>query len=75
MPKRGKKDKSTKPRTIICNLLSFKEKKLVLKNAKKLKNTNILIDEDFCPKTMECRKQLWEEVKELCRKGNKYCIS
>ena len=75
MPKTGKKDKSTKPQTIICNLLSFKEKKLVLKNAKKLKNTNILIDEDFCPKTMEYRKQLWEEVKELCRKGNKYCIS
>ena len=61
--KRGKNDKSTKPRTIVCNLLSFKEKKLVMKNAKKLKNTNIFIDEDFPPQTMEYRKQLWEEVK------------
>ena len=68
--KRGKNDKSTKPRTIVCNLLSFKEKKLVMKNAKKLKNTNIFIDEDFSPETMEYRKQLWEEVKELRRKGN-----
>ena len=61
--KRGKNDKSTKPRTIVCNLLSFKEKKLVMKNAKKLKNMNIFIDEDFPPETMEYRKQLWEEVK------------
>ena len=30
---------------------------------KKKKNTNIFIDEDFCPETMEYRKQLWEEVK------------
>ena len=28
------------------------------------------MDEDFCPETMEYRKQLWEEVKELHRKGN-----
>ena len=41
-----------------------------MKNAKKLKNTNIFIDEDFSPETMEYRKQLWEEVKEVHRKGN-----
>ena len=64
-----KKKKSTKPRTIVCNLLSFKEKELVMKNAKKLKNTNIFIDEDFCPETISYSKQLWQEVKELCRKG------
>ena len=69
--KTGKHDKSTKPRTIVCNLLSFKEKKLVMKNPKKkLKNANIFIDEDFCPETMEYCKQLWEEVNELRRKGN-----
>ena len=32
--KRGQNDKSTKPRTIVCNLLFFKEKKLIMKNAK-----------------------------------------
>ena len=31
---------------------------------------NIFIDEDFFPETMEYRKQLWKEVKELRRKGN-----
>ena len=50
------------------NLLSFKEKKLIVKNAKKLKNLNISIDEDFCPETMEYRKQLWEEVKNYVEK-------
>ena len=35
-----------------------------------LKNTNIFTDEDFCPETMEYRKQLWEEVKGLRRKGS-----
>ena len=69
--KRDKNDKSTKPRTIVCNLLSFKEKKLVMKKCKMfLKNTSIFIDEDFSPKTMEYCKQFWEEVKELRRKGN-----
>ena len=51
-------------------MLFFKEKKLVMKNAKKMKNTNIFVDEDFSPETMEYRKQLWEEVKELRKKGN-----
>ena len=41
-----------------------------MKNAKKLKNTNIFIDEDFSPESMEYQKQLWEEVKELRTKGN-----
>ena len=53
---KGTNDKRTKPRTIGCNLLSFKKKKLVMKNAKKLKNANIFIDKDFCPKTIEYRK-------------------
>ena len=51
-------------------MLSFQENKLVMKNAKKLKNTNIFIDEDFSPEIMEYRKQLWEEVKELRKKCN-----
>ena len=66
--KRDKNDKSTKPRTIICKLLSFKEKELVMKNTRKMKNANIFIDEDFSHENMEYRKQLWEEVKEQRRK-------
>ena len=56
--RRTKGDKSKKPRAIVCNLLSFKEKKSVLKNANKLKGTNIFIDEDYSSETMEYRKLL-----------------
>ena len=56
--KRGKNYKSTKIRTIVCNLPSFKEKELAMRNAKQLKNTSIVIDEDFSPKTMEYSKKL-----------------
>ena len=54
----------------MCNLLSFKEKKLATKNAEKLEKINIFINEDFCPETMKYCKQLCDEVKELHRKGN-----
>ena len=40
------KTSSNKPRTIVCKLLSYKQKKEVLKNAKKLKGSNIFINED-----------------------------
>ena len=63
------KTSSNKPRTIVCKLLSYKQKKEVLKNAKKLKGSNIFIDEDFCFETMQRRKVLWEEVKRLRSEG------
>ena len=68
--KRKKGDKTKKPRPIVCNLLSFKDKKLILKNANKLRGTNIFIDEDYSIETMEYRKQLWDEVKYLHSQGN-----
>ena len=68
--KRKKGDKSKKPRPIVCNLLSFKDKKLILKNANKLKGTNIFIDENYSFETMEYRKQLWYEVKYIRSQGN-----
>ena len=52
------KTNSNKPRTIVCKLLSYKQKKEVLKNAKKLKGSNIFINADFCFETMQCRKEL-----------------
>ena len=61
--KRRKGDKSQKTRAKLCNLLSFKEKILVMKNANKLKGTNIFIDEDYSLQTMEYRKKLWDKVK------------
>ena len=34
-----------------------------MKNANKLKGTNIFIDEDYSLQTMEYRKKLWDKVK------------
>ena len=40
-----RKTSSNRPRTIVCNILSYKQKKELLKNAKKLKGRNIFINE------------------------------
>ena len=58
----GRKSRN-KPRTIVCKLLRFKDKQNILRKAKLLKGTNILINEDYCQDTVEYRKELWEEVK------------
>ena len=54
-----------KPRTIVCELLRFKDKQIILTKAKLLKGTNIFIHEDYCQDTVEYRKEFWEEVKVL----------
>ena len=63
------KTSSNKPRTIVCKLLSDKQKKEVLKNLKKLKGNNAFINEDFCFEIMQRRKELWEKVKRLRSEG------
>ena len=63
------KTSSNKPRTIDCKIQSYKQKKEVLKNVKKLKGSNIFINEDFCFETMQRRKELWEVVKRLRSEG------
>lgn len=40
-----------------------------MQNAKKLKETNISIDEDFSQETLACRAKLWKEVKQLQSEG------
>ena len=57
------------PRTIICNLLRYKDKVKTLQKANKLRGRNIFINEDSCRETMKLRKQLWKEVKAHRDKG------
>ena len=70
---RSKRSKSNnnseKPRTIVCKLLNYKQKEEILRNTKKLKGSNIFINEDFCYETMQYRAKLWEEVKNLRSQG------
>ena len=57
-----KKKDPTRPRTTICRLAKFKEKRNILINAKVLKDTGIFIHEDYCKYTMGVRKKLWKHV-------------
>ena len=66
--KYGKKDQ---PRTIVCKLLSYKDKIKVLQNCKKLKGSHIYINEEFCQATLQYRKELWKEVKRLREEEDK----
>ena len=70
---RSKRSKSNsnngEPRTIVCKLLNYKQKKEILRKIKKLKGSNIFINEKFCYETIQYRKKLWEEVKSLQSQG------
>ena len=66
---KGKNDK----RTIVLKLASFKDKLKIISEARKLKGTNISINEDYSKETLEIRKEKWKEVKEL-RKNIAYAI-
>ena len=46
---------------------------MILKNARKLKDTGYYKNEDFLKETVEIRKENWKKVKEL-RKNGKYAI-
>ena len=66
--KYGKKDQ---PRTIVCKLLSYKDKFKVPQNCKKLKDIHIYIDQYFCQGTLQYRKDLWKDVKRLREEEDK----
>ena len=67
----AKKKKKNQPRTIICRLLNCKDKENILKNCRKLKGTNIFVNEDFSQETLEPRRELWKEVKRLREEEDK----
>ena len=52
----GNKGKNNK-RTIVLKLASFKDKLKIIAEARKLKGTNISINEDYSKETLEIRKE------------------
>ena len=62
-----------KPRTIIAKLLDNKEKEEIMKQAFKLKDTGFYIRDYYSKETISIRKKLWEDVKNLRKKG-KYAV-
>ena len=69
--KKSKYGKKDQPRTIVCKLLSYKDKVKVLQNCKKLKGSHIYINEDFCQAIVQYRKELWKQVKWLREEEDK----
>ena len=63
--KKSKYGQKNQPRTIASKLLSYKSKVKVLQNCKKLKDSHIYMKEDFCPATLQDRKELQKDVKRL----------
>ena len=56
--------------TIVCKLLSFVDKAIILKNSHCLKGTTYFVNEDFSRETLAYWKELWEKAKAL-RKEDK----
>ena len=52
------KNSRSKPRTIVCKLLPYKQKMEILNNVKKLKSSDTFVDERFCFETVQRRKEL-----------------
>ena len=71
LKKKSKYGKKDHPWTIMCKLLSYKDKVKVLQNFKKLKGNHIYINEGFCQATLQYRKELWKEVKRLREEEDK----
>ena len=63
--KEKQKNQPSQPRIIIFRLLNFKDKENILKNCRKLKGTNIFVNEDFSQETVEHRRGLWKKVNRL----------
>ena len=57
------------PRTIIATLKNSSDRDEIMKSTKKLKNSGIYINEDFCEATLKIRKGLFPKVKEAREKG------
>ena len=68
----GKKnDENERPRTIVAYLLKYTDREQIFKNGRKLKDSGVFINEDFCRQTMLKRKELREKAKELGKKNIK----
>ena len=52
------KNSSSKPRTIVCKLLPYKQKMEILNNVKKLKSSDTFVNERFRFEPVQRRKEL-----------------
>ena len=60
---------SDKPRPVIAKFLPFTDKQNILRNSRKLKGTNVFINEDLCEASMVKRRDLLPQLKQARGQG------
>lgn len=61
---------SHKDRPVILKVYDYREKIDILRNCRKLKGTAFSVSEDFCDRTRDVRKKLWESAKDERNQGS-----
>ena len=61
---------NSSPRSIMVRLVSDKQRDIIMRSTKKLKNSRIYINEDFCEATMKIRQNLYPQLKAARIAGN-----
>lgn len=56
-------------RPVVARFLRFSDRELVMRNAKKLKGTNIFINDDLCPASQEKRRLQLPQLQQARREG------
>ena len=64
----GKKSEG-RPRPIVVKFLRYQDREKILRNSKKLKNTNIYINEDLCEASIAKRKSLLPQLRAAREQG------
>ena len=64
-----KEDGANRPRTIVAKMLRYKDRANILKNAHKLKGTDIVINEDVSDSIQSKRKELLPKLHEAKKQG------
>lgn len=63
-----------KPRPVILRLYDFNEKLDILRNASKLKGSQVFISEDFSRRVQLVRKELWNSIKHTRKPEDKVSL-
>ena len=59
----------SKPRKIVACFLNYKDRESMLKVKKKLRGTNVFVNEDYSDRVIKKRMDLMRELKEARRKN------
>lgn len=65
----NEKPRADKPRTVVLKLTKFKDKELIIKQAKDVKSRGLFVNEDFSQRVLDKRRELLPEMKKAREAG------